>query len=116
MSSVLVVADPLAGLDPQIDASVGLIDAAQRQGHDVWVCAPEDLSVRDGRVHARAQRIELAPRTRGTDHRWLVEPTWYAVSETSSIDVVGEIDLVLLRIDPPVESRYLHTTYLLDLV
>lgn len=114
--SVLVVADPLAGLDPRIDASIGLVDAAQRLGHDVWICTPEDLSARDGRVRARARRITLAPRVRGDDHRWLVEPTWYAVNETAILDVVADIRLVLPRIDPPVDGRYLHTTYLLDLV
>ncbi len=28
---------------------------------------------------------------------------------------VAAFDLVHLRIDPPVDERYLHTTYLLDL-
>lgn len=114
--TVLVVADPLGTLDPQIDASVGLMDAAQRLGHDVWVCTPEQLSVRNGRVHARAERILLAPRHRGGDHRWMVEEAWYAVTATATLDVVTETDLVLLRIDPPVAGRYLHATYVLDLV
>jgi glutathione synthase len=113
---ILVVADPLETLDPQIDASVGLMDAAQRLGHETWVCTPEQLSARDGRVHARARRIELAPRRRGGDHRWSVEQSWYAVTATAILDVIAETGLVLLRIDPPVEARYLHTTYLLDLV
>jgi len=113
---ILLVLDPLEALDPQIDASVGLMDAAQRLGHDAWGCGPEHLSVRDGRVHARGRRIVLAPRRRGSDHRWLVEQTWYAVTDATTIDVVADADLVLLRIDPPVDARYLHTTYLLDLV
>jgi glutathione synthase len=114
--SVLFVVDPLASLDPRIDASVGLMDAAQAMGHEVLVCGPEDLSVVGGRVRARVQRIVLAPRRRGADHRWLVDPTWYEVIETATVDVVGSTELVLLRIDPPVDARYLHTTYLLDLV
>jgi glutathione synthase len=32
------------------------------------------------------------------------------------LDVAADVDLTLLRIDPPVDARYLHTTYLLDLV
>jgi len=114
--SILVVADPLASVDPQIDASIGLMDSAQRLGHDIWVCGPEDLAVHDGRVHAGARRIVLAPRRRGSDHRWLVEQTWYAETDRATIDVAKQVDLVMLRIDPPVDARYLHTTYLLDLV
>jgi glutathione synthase len=114
--NLLVVADPLDHLDPRIDASVGLMDAAQAVGCDVWVCGPHDLAVRDGRVHARASRIVLRPRRRGGDHRWLVASPWYAEAGAATVDVADEIDLVLLRIDPPVDARYLHTTYLLDLV
>ena len=114
--SILVVADPLDSLDPRIDASVGLMDAAQALGCDVWVCGPEGLAVRGGRVQARARRIVLHPRRRGGDHRWLVEQPWYADGGHATLDVADETDLVLVRIDPPVDARYLHTTYLLDLV
>lgn len=114
--SVLVVADPLGGLDPTIDATVGLIAAAQETGVPVWVCTPEDLAVVGGRVRARAVRVALRPRSRVGDHRWHVEQVWYDVREQALLDVVARVDLVLLRIDPPVDGRYLHTTYLLDLV
>jgi glutathione synthase len=114
--SILVVADPLDTLDPRIDASIGLMDAAQARGCDMWTCGPTDLAVRGGRVHARAQRIVLRPRRPGGDHRWFVERPWYAVAGRATIDVADETSLVLMRIDPPVDARYLHTTYLLDLV
>ena len=91
------------------------MDAAQARGGDVWTCGPTDLAVRDGRVQARAQRIELKPRRRGGDHRWLVERPG-TPSGPGDIDVADETSLVLMRIDPPVDARYLHTTYLLDLV
>jgi glutathione synthase len=114
--SILVVADPLADLQADIDATVGLMDAGQRMGSSVWACEPKDLDLVDGRVRARAIRVELRPRERGDDHRWLVDPVWYEALEHAELDVAGEIDLVLLRIDPPVDARYLHTAYLLDLV
>jgi glutathione synthase len=114
--NVLFVLDPLDGLAADIDASIGLMVAADAEGAAVWCCGPEDLAVVEGQVRARADRIEPAPRRRGRDHRWLVEAPWYAVREGRTLDVAGDVDLVLLRIDPPVDARYLHTTYLLDLV
>ncbi len=114
--SVLMVADPLAALDPSIDATVGLMAAAQELGVPVWVCTPEDLAAVGGRVRARATRIELRPRTRGDDHRWIVDQHWYDEREQAVLDVAARVDLVMMRIDPPVDGRYLHTTYLLDLV
>lgn len=114
--SVLVVADPLAGFLPEIDATLGLVAAAQDLGEQVWICTPEDLAVIDGRVTARAARFHLRPRHRGTDHRWIIEDVWYDAGALEVLDVVAAVDLVLLRIDPPVDARYLHTTHLLDLV
>ena len=41
--------------------------------------------------------------------------TWYdEVDRRTAIDVAAEVDVVLLRPDPPVDPRYLRTTYLLD--
>ncbi len=113
---VLFVTDPFGGLDPAVDASVGLMGATQALGVEVWECRPEELSVSAGRVRARARRIVLRPATRGADHRWLVEATWCDELGAEVLDVAADCALVQLRIDPPVDARYLHTTYLLDLV
>lgn len=114
--SILVVADPWTGLDPAVDATVGLVAAAQDRGIAVRVCTPEDLAVAGGRVLARATPVTLGPRVRGGDHRWLVSTPWCRVGSPETVDVADTAQLVLLRIDPPVDARYLHTTYLLDLV
>jgi glutathione synthase len=116
MSAVLFVTDPLAGLEADIDATIGLMVAAQELGATVWSCGPSGLAVIDGRVQARVCRVTVRPRRPSGDHRWLVEPTWWDEHETAVLDVADAFDLVQLRIDPPVDARYLHTTYLLDLV
>lgn len=114
--NVLVVADPWADLDPAVDATVGLVAAAQRRDVPVWVCTPEDLAVVAGRVRADARQVTLADRERGDDHRWRVTLPWSRTSGRRTLDVAADTDLVLLRLDPPVDARFLHTTYLLDLV
>ncbi len=114
--SVLFVTDPLPGLSPDIDASVGLMSATEGQGDDVWWCTPEDLAWCGGRLLARARQIALRPRRRNGTHQWLVTSPWYEELSRETRDVARDFDLVHLRIDPPVDDRYLHTTYLLDLV
>src|SRR5690349_16653477 len=116
MTSVLFVTDPVPTLDASVDATVGLMVATQRLDAAVWRCGPEDLAVIDGRVVARARRITVRPRRRLGDHRWSAERVWWDEFELAVLDVVDTFDLVQLRIDPPVETRYLHTTYLLDVV
>jgi glutathione synthase len=91
------------------------MDACQAEGAEVWVCEPADLGVVGGRLVARARRISLRPRHRGADHRWVVEAEWYDETGHATLDVAATCEVVWLRIDPPVDARYLHTTYLLDL-
>ncbi len=112
--TTLFVTDPLGGLDAGIDSSVGLMAAAQELGVAVWVCEPQDLALVSGRLVARAHRITLRSRTPEGDHRWRVEPVWYDEHERRTLDVADEISTVFLRPDPPVDPRYLRTTYLLD--
>jgi len=113
--NTLFVTDPLAGLQAEVDATVGLMIATERLGAAVWVCVPEDLEVVAGRLRARARRITIRPARRNGDHRWLVESAWWDEIEARTLDLAAEVGLVQLRIDPPVDARYLHTTYLLDL-
>ena len=114
MNSILFITDPLAGLHAEIDATIGLMNASQDLGLDVWACAPEELAVVDGRVRARAHRIRLRPRRPGVDHRWVVDPAWFDELDIAVVDT-ADFEVVHLRIDPPVDDRYLHATYLLDL-
>ena len=88
--------------------------ATQEHGAAVWVCEPQDLAIIGGRLIARATRIALRPRTSRGDHRWRIEPQWYDELERRTLDVAAEVDVVLLRPDPPVDPRYLRTTYLLE--
>lgn len=114
--NVLFVTDPLPTLQSDIDATIGLMTAAQSEGVGVWTCTPEQLSVADGRVVANARQVRLRPRASRGDHRWLVHTNWFDELDSAVLDVAHETALVLMRIDPPVDARYLHTTYLLDLV
>jgi glutathione synthase len=45
----------------------------------------------------------------------VVESPWCDEVERRVLDVATEVRAVFLRLDPPVDSRYLRTTYLLDL-
>ena len=113
--NVLFVTDPLDTLLADIDATVGLMTATHAEGAVVWVCGPEELAVIEGRLHARVRQVVLHERTRGEDHRWRVASPWYAEGDPAVVDVAETMDIAMLRIDPPVDARYLHTTYLLDL-
>lgn len=93
---LVVVADPIAGLDPTIDTTLGLIAAARGRGHRVQVCEPQHLAVVNGRAHAHARPFDDP-----ADRRWI------------DLDLAN---VVLFRTDPPVDRTYLDATLILDRV
>ncbi len=53
--AVAIQMDPIEGIDIDADSSFALALEAQRRGHGLYLYLPQDLSLRDGRVYARAQ-------------------------------------------------------------
>lgn len=102
---VVVVMDGPETVVPATDTSFGLVVAAGERGHRCWHCGPGDLSVVDGTVRSHVRPIR--PDASGADPLGLGDQT--------EIDL-GEVDVVLVRPDPPFDQRYLHLTLMLDLV
>ena len=102
---VVVVMDGPETVVPATDTSFGLVVAAGERGHRCWHCGPGDLSVVDGTVRANVRPIR--PDVSGADPLGL--------GDEIEIDL-GDVDVVLVRPDPPFDQRYLHLTLMLDLV
>ena len=102
--TIVVIADPLEELRPEVDTSLALMAAAGERGHSVWHCTPTDVSWYGGTVVADARLLTTAtgPGSPGT-------------GPVTAIDLSGA-DAILIRADPPVDSRYLHLTHIMDLV
>ncbi|MEU4896727.1 glutathione synthase [Streptomyces sp. NPDC044780] len=97
---LLFLVDPPDRLDPGHDSSIALMRAAAARGHQVLMAEMRELSVRDGKVFARARAAD--PRSGSLGH---------GPAEVVDLDDIG---LVLVRTDPPVDDDYLRATYLLD--
>ena len=76
---------------------------AQRRGHGLYYYVPQAVSFSNGRVHARAHRLEVR-RERG-NHATL------GAAET--VDLAA-MDVVLMRQDPPFDMAYITATHLLE--
>ena len=91
------------GIDGDSSFVMGL--EAQRRGYKLWHYEPQDLSYSKGRVVAAAQEMEL--RRELGNH--------FTLGEKTVIDL-ADIDVVLMRQDPPFDMSYISATHLLDLV
>jgi glutathione synthase len=103
---VAVQMDPIEGINIETDTSFMMMMEAQSRGHQLWVYTPDKLSLEGGRVTARARPVTV--RAVKGDHATL--------GETRVLDLEGEIDVVLMRQDPPFDMAYITATHFLDKV
>jgi glutathione synthase len=77
---------------------------ARKRGHRLFHYLAPDLSYRDGRVTARARPAEV--RNEVGNH--------YSYGEWRTLDLADEVDVVLMRQDPPFDLGYITATHLLE--
>jgi glutathione synthase len=109
---VAFIIDPIEGLDAGHDTSVALMEAAQQQGHEIWIAQIEDLMIWEGEAWAMLRPITLQPITL-VEGRWQVPNPWYSLGEAERLPL-SKMAAVFMRKDPPVDTAYLYATYLLD--
>jgi glutathione synthase len=103
---VAVQMDPVEGINIETDSSFLMMMEAQSRGHRLWIYTPDKLSLEEGRVRARARPATL--RAVKGDHVTLGEPVL--------LDLADDIDVVLMRQDPPFDMAYITATHFLDKV
>ena len=102
-TNLIVIMDDIAAISVVKDTSFAMLLEGQRRGYKVWYLNEHHLFMDGSRVLARMWPI----RVRDDAANWFEtgDPVEHAL---------GEDDLVLMRADPPVDSAYLHATYLLE--
>ncbi len=101
--NVAVQTDHVSTFSIKGDSTFALMLEAQARGHTLHHYTPDRLALRDGRVEARVELLQV--RDMAGDHFSLGAPE---VADLSGFDVV------LLRQDPPFDMAYITTTHLLE--
>ena len=101
---VAIQMDPIELADPQADTTVLMALNAQARGHSLWVYQPERLALEDGRVTVRARPLQV--RAMVGDH--------YSLGEPVILDLAEDVDVVLMRQDPPFDMHYITATHILE--
>jgi glutathione synthase len=111
---IAFIIDPIAGLDPTHDSSVAMMEAAYGLGHEVWITQQRQLSIKAGQAWATMQQVTLHP-VQLVDGHWVAPHPWYELG-TIVHQPLETVQAVFMRADPPVDTAYLYTTYILDYV
>lgn len=104
MKKLAVIIDPIETLNPKKDTTIAMLQAAAEAGLRVFYTTQLDLFVDQGR--AKARLYELAVN--------LQQSPWYQVIDAPIFDL-SQLDIILMRKDPPFDMNYIYTTYLLEL-
>lgn len=97
--------DPLHYLKPYKDTSVAMVKRAQELGWSCVYFTQNDLFCSEGRAYARVYDIEIGDEYSGD----------WARTKDLGEKPLGDFDIILMRKDPPFNTEYIYTTYLLEL-
>ncbi|MCZ2328078.1 glutathione synthase [Bartonella sp. F02] len=95
--------DHISTVKIQGDTTFALALSAQERGHVLFHYTPDRLSMRDGCVIARIEPLTV--RDQEGDH--------YQLGKSFRTEL-ADMDVVLLRQDPPFDMNYITTTHLLE--
>ena len=102
--NIAVQMDPLESIKIAGDSSFALMLSAQARGHVVWHYDVKTLAYNDGRITAWARPVSVQR----------VEGDHFTAGELRRIDLAKDIDIVLMRQDPPFDLGYISAALLLD--
>ncbi|MSO80631.1 MAG: glutathione synthase [Alphaproteobacteria bacterium] len=101
--AVAIQMDPVETISIDADSTFALALEAQKRGHALWHYHPRELSLRDGRVRARARPV-MFRRERGNH---------FTLGAEEVLDL-AVVDVVLMRQDPPFDMAYISATHILE--
>jgi glutathione synthase len=99
-----VVMDPIDAINPKKDSTLAMLLAAEKRGWQLHYMEQQDLSVRDGELIINSRALNVYDNL----------GSWYRFGDSQTL-AASELDVILMRKDPPLDMQYIHTTYLLEL-
>jgi glutathione synthase len=101
---VAVQMDPLDGINISGDSTFAVMLGAQARGHQLYHYLADALTWQDGRLYAGAHAVTV--QAVSGDH--------FRLGEFTILDLGRDVDVVLMRQDPPFDLGYITATHLLE--
>jgi glutathione synthase len=101
--TLAVVMDPIADIKFAKDSTLAMLLAAQADGFELRYLELGDLMLRDGVALGRTRPLRV-----------FKDPTrWFELGEPA-LERLGDLDVILMRKDPPFDTEYIYSTYILE--
>jgi len=98
-----VVMDPIESITPYKDTTLAMLLAAAARGWTLHVMTQPDLYLLQGRALATRRQVRVFD-----DHR-----RWFEAEEPVDAPL-ADLDIVLMRKDPPFDMDFVYTTHILE--
>ncbi len=98
-----IVMDPIESIAPYKDSSLAMLLEAERRSAEIHYFQQHDLLLRQGTAIGHSQRLRVRDDN----------SAWFELGDRTVIEL-GELDVILMRKDPPFDMEYVYTTYILD--
>jgi len=100
---IAVLMDPIASIKPRKDSTLAMMLAAQRRGIELFCFEQRHLWCRDGVAMATLFPVNVRDDA----------SSWFKLGNPIR-GRLASVDAVLMRKDPPFDTEYIYTTYLLE--
>jgi glutathione synthase len=103
VKKLAVVMDPIADIQVHKDTTLAILLAAKKRGWQLYYLEPRDLFLAGETAMGRIQTLNVFDDV----------DCWYHLNDTKQIPL-AELDVILMRKDPPFDNQYIYCTYILE--
>ncbi|WP_372872139.1 glutathione synthase [Shewanella sp.] len=98
-----IVMDPISDINIKKDSSFAMLLAAQARGYALYYMEMQDLAMIKGEAVARMHPLKVMQDA----------DCWFELGD--AVDApLAELDVILMRKDPPFDTEYIYATYMLE--
>ncbi len=101
--SLGIVMDPIDSITTYKDSSFAMMLEAQARKWDIWYMELNDLYIEEHQAYGRMRRVEVRDDSK----------SWFGFSSERNCPL-NELDVILMRKDPPFDMEYIYSTYILE--
>jgi glutathione synthase len=95
--------DPIGSIHYKKDSTLAMLFEAERRGWEIYYFEQHDLFLTDGAPYAHARLLKV-----------FKDPSsWFSFHEKETM-ALSDLNVILMRKDPPFNDEYVYTTHLLD--
>lgn len=98
-----IVMDPIASISYKKDSSLAMLLAAQARGWTLFYMEQQDLYLNEGKARARMKPLKV-----------FANPEKWFELEAETDTALNDLDVILMRKDPPFDMEFVYSTYLLE--